>query len=91
MPFPSSVRVRVSVPSVEASAVMFRVRNASPAASTVKLPVSDAPPMSSVVIPVPLIVYGTVVPVATLSVSKVIVTDLPSFTEVFDLTSAYAG
>ena len=48
----SRVRVRVSVPSVKASAVMLNVTEASPTASNVNDPVKLAPPISAEEMPV---------------------------------------
>lgn len=84
----SNVMVMVSVPSVVRSAAMLNVAVAK-LELTVKLPVNEAPLMSAVLMPV--MVYGTNVPLATLVVVKVNVTDPPSFTLAADLDKEYVG
>ena len=68
--------VKVSAPSVVASAVTLNTLDSCE--PTMKSPVNAPPPMSALCIPV--MVYGKLVPLATLVVVRVIVNAPPSLT-----------
>lgn len=85
-----SVKVKDSNPSVVVSAAILRVNTALPLFIT-KAPVRLAPLKSALVIPVPDIVYGIVVPLATPVVFSVITEFVPSSTVDALLVSMYDG